>query len=223
MVKTGEEKKVLNKIKESISNLDLNNTKKACLDGIKIKIDPYHIITDGLSPGIEIVGQKYEDGEYFLIMELIMAGEIMKECLKDLDSHLKVYNNVPELKTGTVVIGAVKGDLHDIGKNIVITLLKAHNFKVYDLGSDVPAEKFVESIKKYQPDILGISALLTNTTFEIENVINLLEKEKLRHKVKVIIGGNAVNEQLSKKVGSDAWSISAVRGIQQCKKWMKKE
>jgi methanogenic corrinoid protein MtbC1 len=155
-------------------------------------------------------------------MELIMAGEAMKDLVKMLEPYLKASKT--DIKAvGKVVIGAVKGDLHDIGKNIVISLLKANNFDVYDLGSDIPANKFVEAVRIYKPDILGLSALLTTTIGEMETVTNKLKEAGLRKKVKVIIGGGAIYESFAKKIGADGWSNNAVTGIEQCKRWISKE
>jgi 5-methyltetrahydrofolate--homocysteine methyltransferase len=195
-------------------------TTEACMKALAAGMDPYRCIVEGLSPGLDMVGSKYEAAEYFLL-ELIMAGEIMKEAMKVLDPHLKKSRKERQ-PTGRVVIGAVQGDLHDIGKNIVITLLRAHNFEVFDLGSDVPTDEFVEAVKTLKPDVLGLSALLTTTLDEMEKVINKLKETGLRESVKVIIGGGAVFESFAEKIGADGWSTSAVTGVEQCKRWVNK-
>jgi methylmalonyl-CoA mutase cobalamin-binding domain/chain len=122
---------------------------------------------------------------------------------------------------GKVLLGTVKGDLHDIGKNIVAMLLGAAGFEVIDLGVDVPAEKFVEAVRTYKPKILGLSALLTTTMLEMENVIRALEKAGLRKQVKVIIGGAPVTKEYAKKIGADAHAPDAVAGVNICKEWAK--
>jgi 5-methyltetrahydrofolate--homocysteine methyltransferase len=167
---------------------------------------------------MEVVGEKYERNEYFLA-ELIMAGETMKEGMKTLEPHLKAG----ELKrVGKVVIGTVRGDLHDIGKNIVATLLSAAGFDVIDLGVDVPPEKFVEAVKENSPDIVGMSALLTTTMVEMEDIIKELKKAGLRDKVKVIIGGAPITREYAEKIGADAAARDAVEGVNICKSWMAK-
>jgi 5-methyltetrahydrofolate--homocysteine methyltransferase len=213
-----DERELFEKMRDSLAELDMEMTKETCKKALEAGVDPYLCITEGLSPGLELVGSKYERAEYFL-MELIMAGEIMKETMKILEPYLKTSTEKRQ-PIGKIVIGAVLGDLHDIGKNIVITLLQATNFEVYDLGSDVSADKFVEAVRNLNPDILGLSALLTTTLDEMENIINELKKADLRESVKVIIGGGAVYESFAKRIGADGWSTSAVTGVEQCKRWV---
>ena len=144
----------------------------------------------------------------------------MKEGMTILEPYLKAG----DMKAaGKVVIGTVRGDLHDIGKNIVVMLLRAANFEVIDLGVDVSPEQFVEAVKKYNPDIVAMSALLTTTMIEMENVIESLKKSGLRDKVKVIIGGAPVTPEFARKIGADAAAKDAVEGVRICSEWMKKK
>jgi len=214
------EQELLRKMRDSLAELNMDVAKEACVEAMKAGMDPYRCIIEGLSPGLEIVGDKYKKGEYFL-MELIMAGETMKEAIKTLEPYLQT-SKTRYKPIGKVVIGAVKGDLHDIGKTIVILLLKANNFEVVDLGSDVPAEKFVEAVRMQKPNILGLSALLTTTLEEMEKVMKKLEEASLRKNVKVIIGGGAVYESFARQIGADGWSTSAVTGVELCKRWVNK-
>ncbi len=177
----------------------------------------YRAVVDGMAKGMEIVGEKYEAGEYFLA-ELIMAGETMKEGMLVLEPHLKSG----DLKSaGKVAIATVRGDLHDIGKNIVATLLKAANYDIVDLGVDAPAEKFVEAVRQDKPDIVAMSALLTTTMVEMENVVKELKKAGLKSKVKVIIGGAPITSEYAKRIGADAAARDAVEGVRICNEWMK--
>lgn len=211
------EKEVLAKLRDAIVNLDIDGVKKAAEEALAAGIPAYKAVIDGMAKGMEIVGQKYEDGEYFLA-ELIMAGETMKEGMAVLEPHLKAG----DIKAaGKVVIGTVRGDLHDIGKNVVATLLKAANFEVIDLGVDISAEQFIETVKKENPDILAMSALLTTTMIEMESVMKALEKEGLRDKVKVIIGGAPITPEYAKKIGADAAAKDAVEGVRICTEWTK--
>ncbi|MEM1658853.1 MAG: cobalamin-dependent protein [Candidatus Jordarchaeales archaeon] len=173
-------------------------------------------ILDAMARGMEEVGRKYEAQEYFL-SELIFSGEIFKKGMKLLEPYLK-GESVGETR-GVVVVGTVMNDLHDIGKNIFITLLLAAGFKVVDLGVDVPPEKFVEAVKENDASIVGISALLTSTAPGIREVVKLLEKEGLREKVKVIVGGAALTHEMAKELGADAYAETAVKGVEICKKW----
>ena len=207
---------MLSRIRDAIVNLDIDNIGRLCEEAVKAGVPAYEVVMDGMAKGMEIVGEKYECNEYFLA-ELIMAGETMKEGMKVLEPYLKAG----ELKKiGKVVIGTVRGDLHDIGKNIVATLLSAAGFEVVDLGVDVSPEKFVEAVKENNPDIVGMSALLTTTMVEMEEVIKALKESGLRDKVKVIIGGAPITEEFAKKIGADAAAKDAVEGVNICKSWV---
>jgi len=206
---------ILEEIKNYLISFDIENLKRKCKEAIDKGISPIEII-NSLSKGMDIVGKKYEEGEFFL-SDLIMAGETMKEGMEVIKPYLKESEIK---KIGKVVIGTVRGDLHDIGKNIVATLLNAAGFDVIDLGIDVPPEKFIEAVKLHKPNILGMSALLTTTMIEMENVIKELEKSGLRKDVKIIVGGAPLNEEFSKKIGADAYAIDAVTGVNICRKWV---
>ena len=207
---------MLSRIRDAIVNLDIDNIGRLCEEAVKAGVPAYEVVMNGMAKGMEIVGEKYERNEYFLA-ELIMAGETMKEGMKVLEPYLKAG----ELKKiGKVVIGTVRGDLHDIGKNIVATLLSAAGFEVVDLGVDVSPEKFVEAVKENNPDIVGMSALLTTTMVEMEEVIKALKESGLRDKVKVIIGGAPITEEFAKKIGADAAAKDAVEGVNICKSWV---
>jgi len=211
------EKEILGKLKDSIVNLDIDGVKQAAEDALAAGIPAFKAVVDGMAKGMEVVGQKYEDGEYFLA-ELIMAGETMKEGMSVLEPHLKAG----DIKSpGKVIIGTVRGDLHDIGKNVVMTLLKAANFDIIDLGVDISAEQFVEATKENNPDIIAMSALLTTTMIEMESVIKSLEKAGLRDNVKIIIGGAPITTEYAKKIGADAAARDAVEGVRTCTSWVK--
>ncbi len=215
-MKMAKEKEILNRLIDCIVNLDIDGVQQACKDALAAGIPPFRAVMEGMAKGMDVVGQKYEAKEYFLA-ELIMAGETMKEGMTILQPHLKPG----DLKvTGKVVIGTVRGDLHDIGKNIVATLLKAAGFDTIDIGTDVPAEKFVEAVRERKPDIVGMSALLTVTMTEMETVIKELKKAGLRDEVKVIIGGAPITSDYAKKIGADAAAKNAVEGVNICKTWM---
>jgi 5-methyltetrahydrofolate--homocysteine methyltransferase len=206
---------ILDRLRDCIVNLDISGVQKACKDALATGIKPYRAIMDGMAKGMDIVGQKYEEKSYFLA-ELIMAGEVMKEGMKILEPHLKSE----DLKgKGRVVIGTVAGDLHDIGKNIVVNLLKAAGFDVIDLGVDVSVQRFFEAVREHKPDILGMSALLTTTMKEMELVIKEIEKAGLRGKVKTIIGGAPITPEFAEKIGADAAAGDAVKGVNICKEW----
>jgi len=210
------EEKILKRLQDCIVNLDIDGIGKAAQDALDAGIPPVKAVTEGMAKGMDTVGQKYEAKEYFLA-ELIMAGEVMKEGMKVLEPHLQKG----EVQTlGKVAVGTVRGDLHDIGKNIVATLLGAAGFDIIDLGVDVTPEQFVEAVRTQKPKIIGMSALLTVTMPEMENVIKELKKAGLRDKVKIIVGGAPLTEDYAKKIGADAYGPNAVAGVNICKKWV---
>lgn len=210
---------LLNKLKDAIVNLDFDGSKSLAQEAVKKGIPPPEIISKGISAAMEVVGKKFEASEYFL-SELIVAGEIGKEISQMLQPYMK---GMETKKVGKVVIGTVKGDLHDIGKNIFGMMLEAAGFEVIDLGNDVPAEAFVNAVVNHKPDIVGMSALLTVTMVEMENVIKELKKSGLRDKVKVIIGGAPITEDYAKRIGADGYGKDAVAGVDICKAWIGKK
>jgi len=214
-----DEENVLKRLRHSIVNLDIDGVKKAAKEALEAGVPAYKAVIEGMAKGMEIVGQKYEEGEYFLA-ELIMAGETTKEGMTILEPHLKAG----DIKSaGKVVIGTVRGDLHDIGKNVVVTLLKAANFEVVDLSVDISAEQFVEAVRENNPDIVAMSALLTTTMIEMENVVKALQKAGWRRKVKIIIGGAPITPEYARKIGADAAAKDAVEGVRICTQWMRAE
>ena len=207
---------ILRRLRDSVVNLDIEGVKQACKDALAEGIPPIKAVTEGMGKGMDIVGQKYEAKEYFLA-ELIMSGEVMKEGMKILKPYLK---DAEVKRLGRIVVGTVKGDLHDIGKNIFATLLVAAGFDVIDLGVNITAEQFVEAVRENKPRILGLSALLTVTMQELGSIIEELEKADLRSQVKVIVGGAPLTEEYAKKIGADAYAPDAVAGVNMCKKWV---
>ncbi|MCK5587611.1 MAG: cobalamin-dependent protein, partial [Candidatus Lokiarchaeota archaeon] len=160
----------------------------------------------------------YEERVYF-VTELLIAGEIMSQNIEVLKPYLAEGETPTAL--GKIVFGTVKDDVHDIGKNIMISLLKVAGFEVIDLGVDVPAPKFIEALKENKADILAMSSLLTSTVDQIKNVIEELKEEGLRDQVKVIIGGAAVTEDFAKEVGVDGYAVDATQGVEKCKALLK--
>ena len=211
-----DEKQLLVNLRDAIVNLDIDGIKRASEEALAGGIPAYRAVIEGMAKGMEVVGQRYDDGEYFLA-ELIMAGETMKEGMAVIEPHLEAG----DMETaGRCVTGTVRGDLHDIGKNVFITLLKAANFGVIDLGVDVSTEQFVEAVTEHDTDIVAISALLTTTMVEMVNVVKGLEKAGLRNKVKVLIGGAPITPEYAEKIGADASAGDAVEGVRVCSGWM---
>jgi methylmalonyl-CoA mutase cobalamin-binding domain/chain len=209
---------ILNKIVNSLAEVDYESTPRLCKVALEADISP-NAILEALSEGMDIIGKRFEKGEYFL-SELIMAGEIFKEAQEIIVSEIQM-NELQML--GKIVIGTVKGDLHDLGKNIVVNLLRSEGFEVIDLGISVPAKKFVESVREHEPNVLGLSALLRATVPEMKVVIDELEKEGLRDKVKVVVGGLPLNDEYAIRIGADFYAKDAWLGVEIIKKLVEKE
>ena len=208
--------KYLASLKESIVNLDFNAVTEVAQKAMDAGIDPHIAITAGMVPGMTIVGEKFESGEYFL-SELVVAGEVMKEGLKIINPYIKGDS---ARKLGKVVIATVEGDNHDLGKNIVTTLLRVHNFEVVDLGQDVPTDKIIDAVKERKPDILGLSALLTVTMPKMGETIAALQAAAIRGKIKVIVGGSPVTPEFAESIGADHCAVNALEGIKKCAEGM---
>lgn len=183
-------------------------------------LEPMAIIRQGLMPGMDIVGQKFSDGEYFL-PDLIIAAEGMKMAMELLEPELRARQQALET-AGVVVIGTVKGDIHEIGKSLVATMLSANGFTVYDLGVDVPKEAFIAKIKETGANILGMSALLTTTMTQQREVIKALEEAGLRAQVKVMVGGAPVTKGWAEEIGADDYAEDAMGAVQKAKKLVRK-
>jgi methylmalonyl-CoA mutase cobalamin-binding domain/chain len=171
-------------------------------------------IIEECNEGMVAVGGLFSQKKYF-ISQLIFSAEILRTVMNRLDPLLEGTQKRDSI--GKVVIGTVKGDIHDIGKNIVSTLLRGSGFEVVDLGVDVSTEKFIEAIKESGAKVLGMSALLSTTYPEMKNVVNAMNEAGLRKHVKIIIGGAPVNEQVREFTGADYYAEDAVTGINLCK------
>ena len=175
-------------------------------------LEPMAIINEGLVPGMEVVGDKFQSGEYFL-PHLIIAANAMQQAMELLEPELKARQQAFET-AGTLVIGSVAGDIHEIGKSLVATMMSASGFQVYDLGVDVPTETFVAKVRETGADLLGLSALLTTTMTGQRQVIEALEEAGIREQVKVLIGGAPVSQEWAEAIGADGYAEDAVGAIE---------
>ncbi len=178
--------------------------------------DPLSILNDARR-ALEIVGKRFADSEYF-IPDLVYSGEILKEITDMVKPKLAKAAEVKRL--GKVVMGTVAGDIHDIGKDIVVFMLDVNGFEVYDLGVDVPAQKFVEKIKESGAPIVGLSGFLTLAFDSMKQTIEAIKAAGLRNKVKVMIGGGQITEEIRKYTGADAYGKDAMAGVSLAKKWV---
>jgi methanogenic corrinoid protein MtbC1 len=180
--------------------------------------DPLQVL-ERCREALEIVGKQFEAGKYFL-PELILSGEMLKRISKMAKPYMQKESNKKTEAKGTVVIGSVKGDIHDIGKDIVVFLLDINGFEVHDLGVDVPAEKFVEAISQIRPAVVGMSALLTTALESMKNTVDVIKNAGLRNQVKIMVGGGAVDEKVRKYTDADAYGPDAVAAVNLSKKWV---
>ncbi|MGQ9802881.1 MAG: corrinoid protein [Anaerolineae bacterium] len=174
-------------------------------------IDPLEAINKGFVPGVDYVGEQYGKGEMFL-PDLVLAGEAMKAAIAVLEPEITRKGGQRQT-LGTVVIGTVEGDIHEIGKTLVATMLSVGGFRVYDLGVDVPVATFVEQAREVNADIVAMSALLTTTMVRQRDVIEALEDVGLRSRVKVMVGGAPVTRAWAEEIGADGYSEDAIGAV----------
>jgi trimethylamine corrinoid protein len=210
---------ILEKLRISVINGDIEAAEAAAKEAINIGLDPLEAIEEGLSKGIREVGDKFEKLELFL-PDMIQAAEAMSRAIAILEEKIS-FKEYSEKDRGVVIIGTVEGDIHDIGKNIVVALLKANGFKVYDLGKDVPSIKFIEKAEEVDADVIAISALLSSTMIKQEEIIKMLKDMNLRNKYMVIVGGAPVTEEWARKIGADAYGKTANEGVLKIKEFLK--
>jgi methanogenic corrinoid protein MtbC1 len=209
---------VLDEISSRLANLDGPEKVRSLVDkALSQNISVPDVVEKGLRSGLQQVGAKYEAGEYFLA-ELLFAASILDEVMQFLKPKLDA---AAIEKKGTILLGTVRGDMHDIGKNIFKMMAVAAGFEVNDLDVDVDPELFVQESKRTEPEILGLSCLLTTALPEIKVLIDMLNESKIRAQVKVLIGGNAVTEEFAREVGADAAALNAVEGVDFCRDLVK--
>ncbi len=175
-------------------------------------VEPLMIINQGLVPGMEEAGEKFSRGEFFL-PHLLIAAKGMQEAMTLLEPELSLRQETPEV-IGTVVIGTVHGDIHEIGKSLVGTLLSVNGFLVHDLGVDVPMERFVQKVQETGADILGLSALLTTTMIGQREVIEALDEAGIRDQVKILVGGSPVTRKWADSIGADGYAEDALGAVE---------
>lgn len=202
----------LTELAQSLVDLKEENFIELVEQRIDNEDDPMEIIQE-CNAGMVEVGMRFEKGDYF-ISELIMSSEILKKAMVQLKPLLGDLKKGPS--KGKVVLGTVKDDIHDIGKNIVATLLKGVGYEVLDLGTDVAADKFVNAIKETGAKVLGLSALLNFTYPSMKEVVDALKEAGIRDQVTVIIGGAPCNEEVRRSVGADHFATDATKGVRIC-------
>ncbi|EQB22251.1 hypothetical protein UNSWDHB_467 [Dehalobacter sp. UNSWDHB] len=203
---------------QAMSDLDEDVLNKAIDEALSKNDNAAEVqeIVKACQQGMTLVGERYDSGEYF-IGDLVFAGEVLQNVMDKLKPVLSAESSA---KGGKIVLATVFGDLHDIGKNIFRSMVEAANFEMIDLGINVPVNQIVEKVKEVNPDIVGLSGVLTLALDSMKETVDALAEAGLRNSVKVIIGGVPVNEVVCKSIGADAFSTNAAEGVKICQRWV---
>jgi corrinoid protein of di/trimethylamine methyltransferase len=205
------ENELLQKLQDAVIQGNQTNAVALAKESVEAGIDPAHAYEQGLRLGITVVGEKFASGEFYL-PDLVIAADTMKAAGEILEAEIERTGGHREL-IGKVVLGTVEGDLHDIGKTIVGTMLSTNGFEVIDLGVNVSKDAFIEAVKEHQPNMVGMSSLLTITAKQLDEVISALKEGGLRDSVKVIVGGGAVTDEYTAEIGADGYGQDAEVGV----------
>lgn len=208
---------IRNAIIEGDQDKAISLTKKALSSGT----DPFKIINDGLVAGLTEVGNRFEKTEMFL-PELILAGEVGKACTDEVEKAILSQGKELQNK-GKIILGTVNGDIHDIGKNIVASIFKAHGFKVIDIGKDIPAHRFIEAAQENEADIIACSALMSITRAGAREVVELLEELKIREQFPVVVGGGSIDQGYADEIGADGYADDAHGAVMVVEKLINKK
>lgn len=208
------------KIIDAVEQLEEETVLSLSEQALQNGMEPLELL-ETINEGMHRVGKLYENKVYF-IADLIMAGIIFKEVL-ELDRMKNQFTKKMQKQLGKVVLGTVRGDLHDIGKDIFRGMMETNLFEVIDLGVDVPKETFVKKVVELKPDILALSGVLTYTTDSMKEVVEALKEAGVREEVKVIIGGSHLTRETCVFIGADGYANDASSGVRQCVKWINRE
>ena len=214
-----EKSRLINRITQTVIEGDENAAKQAAEAALSADIDPLEALLQGASKGLDVVGDKFDKGEMFL-PELVLAGDAMKACAFTLTPHIQT-EEMSSIAQAKIVIGTVKGDIHDIGKSIVATLLTVSGFDVYDLGIDVSVKGFITKAEEVQARVIGMSSLLTLAAYYQEELIKYLKDVGLRNKYYIIVGGSPVSGEWAAKIGADGYAKTAPAAKELVKKLLK--
>lgn len=206
-------------LSEAFENLRVGEIETIIMQKLEEGVDPLCLIRE-CQEAMGKIGKKFETEEYYLA-ELILSAKMFEKASELLYPKLVEKERRTYESLGKIVLGTPKGDIHDLGKNIFRVMAKATGFEVIDLGIDVPVEKFIYTVQQQNPEIVGMSGLLTTTYSSMKEIVDLLVKRGLREKVNVIIGGGAMGEQARRYVGADAYTLDAYEGTQICQKFVR--
>ncbi len=195
-------------LSDAVVDMDEERTVTAANAALEAGVDAYDAIQQGLSDGMARAGQLFEEEEYF-IPELLMCSDAMYAGLDVLKPHLKQVGE----SRGTIVIGVIEGDTHDIGKNMVRIMFETGGFKVIDLGRDVPPQRFVDTARESKADIIALSTLMTTTMDGMGTVVKLLSEGNIRDGIKVMVGGGPISPGFAKRIGADGYAVNAAEAV----------
>jgi methanogenic corrinoid protein MtbC1 len=205
----------MDELAKAIIEFDDKKAKSLAQKGLK-EPSGFEAVIESVRVGMEEIGRMYEEKEYFL-SDLIMGAALAEDIFEMSKPYLKREEDTGK---GPIVIGTVRGSVHSMGKSILISILTSSGYKVHDVGANVPAEKFVDAVKEIQPPVLALSVGLTQALPSVREVVEALEKAGLRDQVKVILGGNAANEERAAEAGVDAYGSSAIAGLRIIESWV---
>lgn len=215
------EQEILEKMSQAIIALDKDAAVEAAKEAVAVNMSPLKAIEQGLQPGIRTVGDRFEAFECFL-PELIGSAEVFKAAMEVLEPVIAQMSESQE-SSGKVIMGTVKGDIHKIGKDIVVLLLKTRGFDVIDLGEDVPASEFLKAAQKHKADIIGLSALLNTTMPAQQEVIKLFKEEGIRANFTIMVGGAPVSQKWADEIGADGYAKTAEEAVRLALELMRKK
>ncbi len=204
---------ILKKISQAVIDGDVEGVRELAQEGLEDGITPQQLLDEGVLAGMEVVGERFKNYDMY-IPEVLKSAKVMHEVMDILRPKLVSSNDTANYAKGTVVLGTVEGDMHDIGKNLVSLMLEGAGFKVVDIGIDQPPKSFVEAVKKEKPQVVGMSALLTTTSPKIAETIEALKEAGLRDTVKIMAGGAVIDKAFCDENGVDAYGPSATAAME---------
>jgi dimethylamine corrinoid protein len=208
---------IIDGLTDAVVNMDEAKAIRLSKEAISNGIDAYQAISKGLARGMEIVGENYDKGVYF-VPELLVASDAMNAGMEILKPHLKTGKSLFKGKQPIIVIGVTEGDTHDIGKNLVKIMMEVSGFQIVDLGRDVPIRRFVDSAVAEKADLICLSSLMSTTMLRMGDIIKLLVSEGLRDNFKVMVGGACISPVFAQRIGADGYAPNAIAAVAKAKK-----
>jgi len=215
------EQEILKRLSDAVLQFDAEAAAEAARASVAAKMNPVRAIEEGLAVGLRVIGDKFEAGELWL-PHLILGAEAMEAAIKVLEEHMP-KGALESTSRGTVVIGTVEGDIHDLGLRIVASMLRANGFKVYDLGCNARSLDLIQKAKEVDADIIAASSLMTTTMPFMRDLVEALESAGLRDRFKVLVGGGPVSKEWAKAIGADGYGKDASEAVKAAKQLVQKE